>query len=112
MNRPPLNHKRIADLLTRSSTQLDGQTAANLRRASAVALQRQRVHQHAFSLSTIGHKAHDLMPHSTHQKVAAAIILAAILVSMAGYWQQMQDSHNLDIDILTDELPIEVFVDK
>ena len=109
---PHIDHGRVAHLLTKSSEQLDDQIVSSLHRASATALQRQRAHQHAFSLSTIGHRAHNLMPHSTHQWVAATIILAAIVVSLAGYWQQAQDKHNLDIDILTDELPIELFVDN
>ena len=107
-----INHRRIAELLTRSASQLDPQILASLHQASAAALQRQRVHQHAFSFSTIGHRAHKMMPHSTNQWLAATALLAAIVFSIADYLQQSPDQHNLDLDILTDELPIEVFVDQ
>jgi hypothetical protein len=52
------------------------------------------------------------MPHSANQWLATTVLLAAIAFSIADYLQQSPDQHNLDIDILTDELPIEVFVDQ
>jgi len=107
-----INHRRIAELLNRSAGQLDPQIVASLHQASAAALQKQGAHQHAFSLSTIGHRAHKIMPHSANQWLATTVLLAAIAFSIADYLQQSPDQHNLDIDILTDELPIEVFVDQ
>jgi Protein of unknown function (DUF3619) len=105
-----VDHQHIAGLLTRSTEQLDEQILSALRNARTVALQKQRLHEPVFSLSAIGHRAHSLMPHSTNQWVAAAILLAAVLVGVAGYWQNSQVPQ--DMDILTDDLPIEVFVDQ
>lgn len=104
-----INHKRIAALLTHSTGQLDSRIVASLSQVRTVALQKQRRHEPAFSLSAIGHRAHNLMPHSTQQWVAATILLAALLVGVADYWQNTQVP--LDVDILTDDLPIEVFLD-
>ncbi len=103
-----INHQHIARLLTHSTEQLDGNVVSALQQARAVALQRQRVHAPAFSLSAIGHHAH--MPHTPSQWVATAILLAAIAVGAIGYWQNAQVP--VDIEILTDDLPIEVFVDQ
>lgn len=105
-----INHQQVADLLTQSSRQLDERITTSLRDARTLALQKQRVAQPVFSLSAIGHRAHHLVPHTTHQRVALAILLAAV-IGVAGYWQNAQTPQD-DIDILTDELPIEVFVDQ
>lgn len=107
-----LNHTRIAELLTQSSGQLDDRIVSSLRLARTVALQRQRC-EPVLSLSAIGHRVHALMPHSTHQWLATVMLLATIIVSVTGYYhyaQEHQGSH-LDIAILTDDLPMEVFVD-
>ncbi len=108
----PINHRQIAALLSRSAEQLDEDVVSSLRQARAVALQKQRAHAPVFSLSTIGHRAHNLIPHTAHQWLAATVVLAAIVFGMADYWQSTQDKQNLDIAILTDDLPIDVFVDK
>ena len=105
-----INHQQVADLLTQSSRQLDEHITTSLRDARTLALQKQRVAEPVFSLSAIGHRAHHLVPHTTHQRVALAILLAAV-IGVAGYWQNAQTPQD-DIDILTDELPIEVFVDQ
>ena len=119
MNRPhqqgresQKNHQHIATLLSRSAEQLDEDVVSALREARAIALQKQRAHAPVFSLSTIGHRAHNLIPHTAHQWLAATVVLAAIVFGMADYWQSTQDKQNLDIAILTDDLPIDVFVDK
>ncbi|MDO8208413.1 MAG: DUF3619 family protein [Gallionella sp.] len=103
-----INHQHIARLLTHSTEHLDGSIVSSLQQARAVALQKQRVHEPVFSLNAIGHRAH--MPHTTNQWVAATILLAAIVVGAIGYWQNTQIP--VDIEILTDDLPIEVFVDQ
>ncbi|HCI53721.1 MAG TPA: hypothetical protein DE312_10485 [Gallionella sp.] len=105
-----INHQHIAKLLSSSTDQLDDSVLSALRQAHTVALDKQRVAEPVFSLSTIGHRAHHLMPHSTHQWIATSIILAAILIGAIGYWQDAQMP--VDMEILTDDLPIEVFVDQ
>ncbi|MDP1594855.1 MAG: DUF3619 family protein [Gallionella sp.] len=108
-----LNHTRIAELLTQSSGQLDEHIVTTLRQARAIALQKQKLREPVLSLSAIGHRAHALMPHSTHQWLATAMLLAAIVVSVTSYCQYTQEHQgsHLDIAILTGDLPIEVFID-
>ena len=109
MKKQTLNHQKIAELLTYSSGQLDDETLASLREARSIALQKQRAPEPAFSLAAAGHRAHHMIPHTPHQWVAFAILIAALVVGVAGYLQSSQAPLD-DIDILTDELPIEVFV--
>lgn len=108
MKKQHLNHQRIAELLTRGTDQMDNDILSALQQARAVALQKQRMRQPVFSLSTIGHHAH--MPHTPQQWVATAILLVAFLAGAFGYWQHSQVP--VDLDILTDDMPIEVFVDQ
>lgn len=108
MKKRHINHQKIARLLTQSSEQLDDSILSALKQARETALEKQRVREPALSLSTIGHHAY--MPHTPSQWVAMAILLAAIVVGALGYWQNSQMPE--DIDILTDDLPIEAFVDQ
>ncbi len=107
-----INPERIAQLLTRAAQRLDDDTVAALRQARDTALERQSHSRPVFMLST-GHSMRWLMPHSTHQWVATIILLAAILFGGLGYWQHIQENDlgHLDAAILTDDLPLEVFVD-
>ncbi|MDD4929712.1 MAG: DUF3619 family protein [Gallionella sp.] len=104
------NQQRIAQLLTRGTEQLDEPILASLRHARARALQKQRVHEPVFSFSAAGVRVP--LPHTPHQWIAATILLAAIVIGVTGYWQSSQDHQNLDLEILTDDLPIEIFVDQ
>ena len=106
--------ERIAQLLTRCAAQLDDNTLAALRRARNVALERQSASKPVFALST-GNGIHGLVPHSAYQWAATIILLAIMLFGGSSYWQHMQeqehDMSNVDLAILTDDLPLEVFVD-
>ncbi len=115
----PENNKpeSIARLLTHSAEKIDTKTIEGLRRARNVALNRQSIHKPYFALSS-GHTTHLLTPHSPQQWVAAIILLIAVLVSLAGYWHHgaehdsnHHDMSHLDIAILTDDLPMEIFLD-
>jgi hypothetical protein len=108
MNKQHIDHQNIARLLTQSTERLDDNVLSALRQAREAALERQRVREPVFSFSAIGHHAH--MPHTPSQWVATAILLAAIIVGAFGYWQNSQTPE--DLDILTDDLPIEAFVDQ
>lgn len=105
--------ERVAQLLTRAAQGLDDNTAAALRRARNAALERQSQSKPVFMLST-GHSMRWLVPHSTHQWVATIILLVAVLFGGLSYWQHTQENDlgHLDAAILTDDLPLEVFVDK
>jgi len=104
--------ERIARLLTQAAQQLDDNTVAALRRARDIALERQSQSKPAFVLSA-GHGMRWLAPHSAHQWAATIILLVAILFGGFGYWQHAHENElaHLDAAILTDDLPLEVFVD-
>lgn len=106
-----LNPNELTQLLNQSTQSLDSHTLSALQRARQRALSRQLMPEAAFALST-GHWTHKMLPHSTQQWFATAALVAALVIS-AGYWQhnQEQQIRELDVAILTDELPIEVFVD-
>jgi len=106
-----LDPVKIAQLLTQSSRQLDTTTLSALADARQNALKRHRVRAPAFALST-GRWTYNLIPHLGQQWLATGL-LVAILVLAAGYWQHAQEQQisEIDVAILTDELPIEVFVD-
>jgi len=70
------------------------------------------MHEPVFSMSAIGHRAHNLLPHSTHQWVAAVIVLVAIVSGAAVFWTNMQERQNPDMAILTGDMPMDAFVDK
>jgi hypothetical protein len=106
-----LDSGQIAQLLTQSSRQLDSDTLSGLADARRKAIARQRVLAPAAALST-GRWTHNLIPHSGPQWLVTGL-LVAILMFAAGYWQHSQEQQisEIDVAILTDELPIEVFVD-
>lgn len=103
--------KRITALLTQAVAQLDSDTVAALRKARSGALARQ-AHHPVFALST-GHGTHWLVPHSGRQWAATAFLLALLLAGGGSYWHHANELELAltDIAILTDELPMEIFVD-
>jgi hypothetical protein len=105
---PHIDPLHITRLLTRGTEQLDPQILSSLSRARALALQKQLRRAPVFSLSTIGHRTH--LPHTPQQWVATVLLLAAIVIGAIGYWQTSQVP--VDLEILTDDLPIEVFIDQ
>lgn len=106
-----LNPKRIAQLLTQGTRQLDSGTLSSLSNARQKALERQSVRVPVFTLTT-GRWAHLLSPLINHQWLSAGL-LAAMLVIGTSYLHHFQEQQiaDLDVAILTDDLPIEVFVD-
>jgi hypothetical protein len=104
--------ERIARLLTRAAQQLDDDTVAALHRARQRALARHAVRLPVFALDT-GHGLHLPIPHTPRQWMVAAILLAALAGSI-GYWHHAREheASHLDIAILTDDLPMEVFIDR
>lgn len=104
--------EQIAGLLTRSAEQLDSNTAAALRRARHAALDRQAIHAPAFALNG-KHEFHWQLPHTPRQW-AATVLLLAVVVGGTGYWQHLRQHEmmtHLDVAILTDDMPLEVFID-
>jgi hypothetical protein len=112
-----LDPRKIAQLLTQSTRQLDEATLSALVSARQNALKRQSVRAPVFALTpTSAHTSarwtDRLIPHSAQRWIAAGL-LAAVLVAGTSYWQHVQEQQigELDVAILTDDLPIEVFVD-
>lgn len=106
-----LDPEKIAHLLTQSTRHLDSGTLSALSNARQNALQRQALRSPVFTLVT-SRWAHLLFQFSIYQWVSAGL-LAALFVIGTGFWHHAQDQQitELDVAILTDELPIEVFVD-
>jgi hypothetical protein len=106
-----IDPSKIAELLTLSARQLDEATLSALVNARQNALQRQSVRAPAFVLDT-GRWTHSLIPHSIQQWALAGLLVAIVIVGTS-YWHQVQEQQidELDVAILTDDLPIEAFVD-
>lgn len=103
--------ERIAELLTCAAEQLDSDTVEALRQSRQTALKRQSVRARSASL-TSGYGIYWPIFHSARQWMA--ILLMAVVVAGAGYWQhhnKHETMTNLDIAILTDDMPLEVFID-
>ncbi|MEO8342231.1 MAG: DUF3619 family protein [Gallionella sp.] len=112
-----LDPKKVAQLLTQSTRQLDDATLSALGNARQNAMKKQLVRAPFFaptpaSLHTSAGWTARLLPHSAQPWIAAGL-LAVLLGIGAGYWQHLEEQQidELDVAILTDELPIEVFVD-
>lgn len=109
---PDFAPERIADLLTLAAEQLDADTAEALRSSRQTALARQAVDVRKLSIVS-GNSIHFPISHSARHWVVI-LLVAAVTVS-AGYWQHLQQHErmaNLDVAILTDDIPMEVFVDR
>lgn len=107
-----IDPKHITRLLTRATEQLDGDTVAALCRARNRALERQASTRPAFSLST-GHHLPWPSPHSVPQWIGMAALLLAMVAGGISYWHHAREEmSHLDIAILTDDMPMEVFVDR
>ena len=108
-----LDPKKITQLLTQSTRQLDTTILSALTSARQIALKRQSqsVRAPVFALAT-GRWTQRLMPHSAQQWIVTGL-LAAVLIVGTNFWQHVQEQQisELDVAILTDELPIEVFID-
>ncbi len=112
-----LDPGKIAQLLTQGTRQLDAVTVSALISARQKALKRQSVCV-TVSMPTpaSGHSSFRwtdrLIPHSAQPWIAAGL-LVAVLIAGTSYWQNIQEQQidDTDLAILTDELPIDVFVD-
>jgi len=102
---------KIAQLLTISTRQLDESTLSALSIARQNALKMQSVRAPVFALVT-GRGTHNLIPDLIQKWVVAGLLLAMIIVGTS-VWHHVQEQQidELDVAILTDDLPIEVFLD-
>ena len=112
-----LNPGKIAELLTQGTRQLDAVTISALVDARQNALKKQSVRAPVFTLTpasahSLARWTDRLMPHAAQPWIATGLLLA-VLIAGTGYWQNVQEQQidETDVAILTDDLPIEVFVD-
>jgi hypothetical protein len=106
-----LDPGKITRLLTLSARQLDQGTLSALSIVRQKALARQSVRSPFFALST-GHGTHRLLPNIAHPWAITALLVAALVVG-TGFWHNIQEQQidETDVAILTDDMPIDVFVD-
>ena len=112
-----LDPGKIARLLNLGTRQLDAVTVSALVNARKNALKRhsERVSVSALTPASAQSSARwtdRLIPHSAQPWIAAGL-LVAVLIAGTSYWQDMQEQQidETDVAILTDELPIDVFID-
>lgn len=111
-----LNRSELRHLLNRSTHELPPSITGKLRAARQLALQRQKVAHTAPALAWLGE--HGFLLHSpgraqrAWQWGAAATLALALAVGYA-YWQHqaVHEHAELDIAILTDDLPVHMYVD-
>ncbi len=114
-----LNTESIRQLLNRSSCRLQQPALARLRDLRTQALARYDEHVNAPVFAWTGAAStslgHTVSPHRGHYYYycAAAVLLAALLFTGTTYWQHVteHDNSEVDIAILTDDLPIDAYVD-
>jgi len=108
-----LDSHKIAQLLTTSSNQLDSNTLLELQKIRRQALSQQAAYSRflAWAAHLRTHN-YDLIPRSTQSWVVTGV-LAILIIAGFEYLPHTQEAppYSVDLAILTDELPINVFVD-
>lgn len=104
------NPELIKQLLNRSLAQLDQPTLARLRAARLQALNRYETRSATLPLFTWASDNVNWHASAHRHRIyywRGAILLAAVLFSGIAYWQQATDNDTSDVDIaiLTDDLP-------
>ena len=116
MKEQQLNTESIRQLLNRSSAKLGLRTLTRLSDARTQALARYdaRSTVREFSLAgVLTGSGHSTGSHRSQYYWALAVLLAAFLYSGSTYLQHVIEHDNSDVDIaiLTDDLPIDAYVD-
>jgi len=106
----------IKELLNTSTSQLAPATLEKLRGARSHALEHQRTRRSAPALAWLGHHGghNDSFHMSKSMGWAVAALFVVFLISGASYWRSYTTEHEIcdvDISILTGDLPIHVYVD-
>lgn len=110
MNDQQFKPESIKPLLDRTASRLEQPVLARLKNAREEALAHQKAVSRAHAWSLPGHYS---LPAPQHSRWAM-IALALCLIGGAVYWEQMTDEHQqaeIDIAILTDELPVDIYLD-
>ena len=113
-----LNTDSVMQLLNRSSAKLDLTTLTRLGNVRMQALARYdaRSSVPVFAFANAGILAgagQKVGSHCSYYFWASAVLLVALLFSGAAYWQHVSepDSSEVDLAILTDDLPMDAYVD-
>jgi len=116
MNKNNLTPDSIKQLLNRSTAQIDSNTVERLRSSRNLALERHRALQHAPVQAWLTH--HGLWTGSSssshkhkHVYLALAVLFSLCLYSGITYIQHDRDHSDIDIEILTDDVPVDAYVD-
>lgn len=107
-----LSNKEIGSLLNRATRQLDRSTLNELRTARHHALQNQRVASPVWvSQNGLLHGQLRLSPRALNWIIVG--VVASLLVINLTYWERTyeHDHSDIDIAILTDDMPVDAFVD-
>ncbi len=105
-----LNPEQIRQLLNSSLSRIEQPALDRLRDARLLALARHDARASAPVLAWAGNWHSAVSGHKSRY-FAAAALLAAILFGGTSYWHHEHEASEIDVAILTDELPIEVYVD-
>jgi len=112
--RHELEMKDVRRLLDQSANSLNKDTLSKLAAAREVALSALPAERLASAYHAVGRAVLTTPhPHSRLGYWALSLLLIVSLFSCITYWQQMNDqtAEEVDIAILTDEMPLEVFTD-
>jgi hypothetical protein len=114
MNNKNLTPDSIKQLLNQSTARIDSRTSENLRSSRHLALERHRALQHAPVQAWLTH--HGLWTGSSssghkHVYLALAVLFSLCLYSGITYIQHDRDHSDIDIEILTDDVPVDAYVD-
>lgn len=111
-----LDPGQIRQMLNRSLSRIEQPTLERLREARTQAMARYDAHSTAPAFAWVNRSS--ASGHSTHSHHkayywAGAVLLAACLFSGAAYWEDAteHDTSEVDIALLTDDLPIHVYVE-
>lgn len=107
-----LTTKEVGSLLNRAARQLDRSTLSELRTARQNALLNQRVEVSSWvNQNGLLHGKLQLSQRAFNWIIAA--VVASLLVINLSYWNRTyeHDHSDIDIAILTDDLPVDMFVD-
>ncbi len=107
-----LNNQEIKHLLNKSSDQLDRTTLAGLQAARKHALQRQRVSATTWISQNGTLHGHLHLSQRTLNWIIAAVVATLLAINLTSLYHASEHDHSdIDIAILTDDLPVDVFVD-
>jgi hypothetical protein len=105
-----LNLREIGNLLDRSSDRLDSRTQKSLHLARQQALLRQRPEPSAWRSEGYALSAsHQQLSQRALYWIFAAVATALLLINLTQWHPHGQG--NIDLAILTDEMPVDVYVD-